>query len=227
MRPGSDINTAGFEIGAIGDRHILTVNKFCYARPHLILIASDGYRRQYEPLDEADLTAAWNTIATMESDYIAIYNCGKDGGCSRLHKHMQVMPMPPKHFASFLDVEAGQEPRVPFQWYYHQFCQSKDVTTSELVDTYHELVSQALKAYEASTGIASGVKLDVSYPHNVVLSKRWMIVIPRRHGDVNNDVGANALGMLGVIAVAKQQAIDKWIQLGPVEALTILGVPRA
>lgn len=135
--------------------------------------------------------------------------------------------MPLEHFASFLDVEAGQEPRVPFQWYYRRLGPSQDVTTSELVDTYNQLMSSALKAYEASTGIANGVNPDVSYPHNVILSKRWMTVIPRTHGDVNNQVAANALGMLGLVAVAKQATIDKWIQLGPVESLAILGVPRA
>lgn len=202
------------------------MNKFCYFRPHLILISSDGHRRQYEPLDKVDLTAAWKTITTVESDYIAIYNCGKDAGCSRLHKHMQVMPMPRQHFANFLDGETGQEPKVSFQWYYHRFGPFKDVTISELVETYSQLRSKALETYEASIRMAHRVSPDVSCPHNVILSRRWMMVIPRRRGDVDSDIAANALGMLGVIAVAKEQAIEKWIQLGPVESLAILGVPR-
>lgn len=228
MRPGSDINTTGFEISAIGDSHILAVNKFCYARPHLILIAADGYRRQYEALDEADLIAAWKTLVAMDGDYIAIYNCGKDGGCSRLHKHMQLMPMPPKHFASFLDSDIGREPKLPFQWYFRRFDQSENVVTpSELLEAYSELLFNALKAYKASTGISNDIKLDDSYPHNVVLSKRWMIVIPRRQGDINGKVSANALGMLGVVAVAEQQDIDNWVQSGLFQSLKTLGVPRA
>lgn len=42
-REGSDISTYGFEIGEINTTHILVANKFCWVRPHLMLITSDGY----------------------------------------------------------------------------------------------------------------------------------------------------------------------------------------
>lgn len=68
------------EIGDIGSTHFLITNKFCFARPHLMLLTSDGHQRQYEPLHENDLGAAWSVLSTIGRDYIAFYNCGRDGG---------------------------------------------------------------------------------------------------------------------------------------------------
>lgn len=39
-------------------------------------------------------------------------------------------------------------------------------------------------------------------PHNMILTTRWMGVLPRRWGAINKEAGVNSLGMLGVIAVA-------------------------
>ena len=54
-----------------------------------------------------------------------------------------------------------------------------------------------------------------------------MVVLPRRRAAVNKEAGANALGMVGVIAVATQKEIDNWIDIGPAKALAELGVPKA
>ncbi|PIG80769.1 hypothetical protein AARAC_010656 [Aspergillus arachidicola] len=120
-RDGSDISTTGFEI-ATTDTHILIANKFSFSRPHLMLLTLDGHRRQYEPLNETDLDGAWRILNAAETDYVAFYNCGRDGGCSRLHKHLQVMPLPANSFAAFLDSPEGREPeaRVPFEWFYRR-----------------------------------------------------------------------------------------------------------
>jgi ATP adenylyltransferase len=53
-----------------------------------------------------------------------------------------------------------------------------------------------------------------------------MIVLPRRRAAVNKEAGANAIGMMGVVAVATQSEIDGWIRLGSAAALTELGVPK-
>jgi ATP adenylyltransferase len=36
----------------------------------------------------------------------------------------------------------------------------------------------------------------------MILTTRWMVVLPRRWGAINKEAGVNSLGMLGVIAVA-------------------------
>ncbi|KAJ3482688.1 hypothetical protein NLG97_g7502 [Lecanicillium saksenae] len=231
LRPGSDISTVGFEIGTIGDSHLVVVNKFSFARPHLMLVSTDGFRRQYSPLDKVDLDAAWEALSAFGSseNHVVFYNCGRDGGCSRLHKHMQLMPMPAKGFAAFLDVVDGKEPDVPFSWAYRRFDDSGSVSSADLVVTYNELLSEASDAYKASVGSsksADAKQPDAAIPHNMVLTQRWMIVLPRRQAAINKEAGANALGMLGVIAVATQKEIDNWVKLGLRQSLKTLGVPQ-
>lgn len=226
-------------MGDVGTSHVLVANKFALARPHIMVLTTDGHRRQYEPLDESDLIAAWTVLNELSKeggrDYVVFYNCGRDGGCSRLHKHMQLIPMPPASFASFLDIgpeariEPGKEeqPDVPFHWFYRRFASKANVTPIELVKIYAELLKQA-----AAVGRGSAEHDDTSLPgaapcpHNLVFTRRWMLVIPRRRGAVGKEIAANAIGMLGVIPVASHHEMEGWIEFGPARALTELGVPR-
>ncbi|KAF3065735.1 Diadenosine 5',5'''-P1,P4-tetraphosphate phosphorylase 2 [Trichoderma lentiforme] len=224
---GSDISTKGFEIGPIGNDHFVIANKFCYARPHLMLLTCDGYRRQYEPLDEAGLEAAQTVLLSMSQDFVVFYNCGQDGGCSRLHKHMQLIPKPPHSFADFLDNEASSSnpPKVPFHWFYQRI----DVANTDakgLTEVYTNLLQQATAVGQGLAQHADSAPPGAACPHNFIMSKRWMIVIPRRRAGINKEAGANALGMLGVIAVATRAEIDNWIRLGLSESLRELGVPK-
>lgn len=138
-REGSDISTHGFEIGEVSTSHLLVANKFCWARPHLMLITSDGYQRQYECLNLNDIKSVWSFLSALDTDYVAFYNCGQDGGCSRLHKHLQLIPTPSSLFASFLDSKDGQPPRVPFEWFYRRL-NPHDSTPERLLDIYYHLL---------------------------------------------------------------------------------------
>ncbi|OQD63472.1 hypothetical protein PENPOL_c009G00028 [Penicillium polonicum] len=219
-RAGSDISTTGFELGAL-DTHLVIVNKFCFARPHLMLLTFDGYKRQYEALDESDLNDTWQLLNSAKSDYVAFYNCGPNGGCSRLHKHLQVMPLPASSFAAFLDSPGEPETKVPFQWFYRRF--GSDLTPAALFAAYKDLLEEATKvAGDYTTDAPPGAVC----PHNVIFTKRWMVVLPRRRGAINKEAGVNSLGMLGVIAVATTKEVDNWVRLGLTESLAELGVPK-
>ncbi|KAF5967585.1 5 5 P-1 P-4-tetraphosphate phosphorylase 2 [Fusarium coicis] len=224
-RDGSDINTAGYEICDVAGTHVLVANKFCFANPHLMLLTSDSHQRQYEALNKGDLAAAWSVLSTMGEDYVAFFNCGRDGGCSRLHKHMQLIPKPNDSFASFLDANDEKEPEVPFQWFYHRFGDSKP-GVDDLVNIYNDLLGKATEVGHAKAENADSAPPEAAVPHNFLLTQRWMIVLPRRRAAVNKEAGANAIGMMGVIAVATQGEIDNWIRLGPATALAELGVPK-
>ncbi|KAH9909560.1 ATP adenylyltransferase-domain-containing protein [Xylariomycetidae sp. FL2044] len=225
-RAGSDISTEGYEITDVGHHHFLAANKFSYATPHLLLLTHDVHRRQYEPLDTSDFTSAWAVLQTMGTEYVAFYNCGREGGCSRMHKHMQLMPMPENSLAAFLDFEEGIEPHVPFQWF-HRRLACERTTPDLLTEIYTDLLRQASgTAASRAKNAGATVPAAAAFPHNVLFTDRWMLVIPRRRADINKEAGANALGMLGVVAVATESEVDSWIRLGPVECLRELGVPR-
>ncbi|KAG5745736.1 hypothetical protein H9Q69_011914 [Fusarium xylarioides] len=228
LLPGSDIDTNGFEMGGSeSSTHFLVANKFCFSRPHLMMLTRDGYRRQYEPLNQSDFDAAWGTLGSLNDatkDYVVFFNCGKDGGCSRLHKHLQLMPLPASGFAvDFLNSDTTNEPKVPFEWFYHKF-EDNVATASQATEIYLQLLQQATEAWKASTG--KDIPDGHACPHNVAFTSRWIVVIPRRKAAVNKEAGVNSLGMLGVIAVATEKEIENWVKLGLTNSLRELGVPR-
>lgn len=221
MKEGSDIDTRGFEIGNVGTAHFIAANKFCFARPQFMLVTLDGYRRQYEPLDEADFEAAWSLLSMMTDDYIVFFNGGRDAGCSRLHKHLQFMPTPANSFASFLDTD-GPEPDLPFRWFYKNL-DFQHESPADLTKIYNELLQQASQAH----GCEDEAFLPGDQcPHNMIMTRRWMIVIPRRKGAIDKTSGGNALGMLGVVAISSQDEVRGWTEFGFREALRELGVPK-
>ncbi|KAF5566680.1 ATP adenylyltransferase II [Fusarium phyllophilum] len=228
LLPGSDIDTNGFEMGGSdSSTHFLIANKFCFSRPHLMMLTRDGYSRQYEPLSQSDFDAAWGTLASLNdatTDYVVFFNCGKDGGCSRLHKHVQLMPLPASGFAvNFLNSDTTEEPKVPFEWFYHKF-EDNVATASKATEIYLQLLQQATEAWKASTG--KDIPDGHACPHNVAFTPRWIVVIPRRKAAVNKEAGVNSLGMLGVIAVATEKEIENWVKLGLTNSIRELGVPR-
>jgi ATP adenylyltransferase len=162
----------------------------------------------------------------MSTDYIAFYNCGQDGGCSRLHKHMQLIPTPEGTFASFLD-SAGlePEPQVPFQWFHHRF-DSQYMTAQYLAEIYDKVLGQATEIGGGLSEHAHTALPGAACPHNMIMTKRWMAVVPRRRAAVTKAVAANAMGMLGYIAVATEAEVDEWIRAGLTESLKELGVSK-
>lgn len=192
-----------------------------------MMLTRDGYCRQYEPLDQKDFQAAWPTLAALNNtttDYVVFFNCGKDGGCSRLHKHVQLMPLPASGFAvDFLNSSSTEEPKLPFEWFYHRF-EDSATAYSKGAEIYLHLLQQATETWETSTG--KNVPDGQACPHNVAFTSRWIVVIPRRSAAVNKQAGVNSLGMLGVIAVATEKEIDNWVKLGLTNSLKELGVPR-
>ncbi|KAK1997431.1 ATP adenylyltransferase [Colletotrichum falcatum] len=248
--PGGDISIAGYEIGLVGGggTHILTFNKFCAYRPHLMLVTADGRRRQFEALGGADLGAAREVLTGLHrgggggggsgQEYLVIFNCGKDGGCSRLHKHMQVIPAPDA--IPLWPDEIG--PRPPFRYFVHRFAgplnggaggdEARGMPSAdELVGVYRQMLRQAAALVPGREGVVAGENGDgdvddereAAVPHNVVLGGRWMVVIPRVADGVDG-AGVNAAGMLGVVWAAGRETVDKWKGIGPRWVLEEVGV---
>ncbi|KAF5512960.1 Diadenosine 5',5'''-P1,P4-tetraphosphate phosphorylase 2 [Colletotrichum aenigma] len=222
--PGGDISVAGFVISPVNNTHVLMFNKFCAYRPHLILLTANGYRRQFEPLGREDLEAARDVLRGLNSkggsEYLVIFNCGKDGGCSRLHKHMQVIPAP-SDFRLWPDEEA-LEAAVPYEYLLKRF-ENGVPGGEEVAGMYGEML-------RAATALVPGreevVEEDgVAVPHNVVLSERWMVVVPRTKMDVDGG-GVNAAGMLGMVWASGEETYERWMGLGPREVLAEVGVRK-
>ncbi|KAK1757739.1 ATP adenylyltransferase-domain-containing protein [Echria macrotheca] len=228
LRPGSDIDVSGYEVADLGETHMLIFNKFPAARPHLLVLTQDGFRRQHEALDRADIGALWQVLSSFQQGkrYLAIFNCGVESGCSRLHKHMQVFAAPEEdeQFALWPDANNGDgstHAAVPFRFFLHRF-ERGFPPADELLKIYLELLGKA----ETAVGQRSrGGAIDGAVPHNVVLDRRWMLVVPRRAAGLNGII-ANSAAALGMIWVANEEQIEAWVQEGPARVMAHVGVPR-
>lgn len=232
-RPGSDIDTEGYELPIdIGSTHFLAFNKFASARPHLLLLTEDGYERQYTALGEHDMTAVHKVLSCLNGTgprrYTAIYNCGIDGGCSRLHKHMQVFPVSDEsrkgeRFPIWPDaVTTAESSSVPFHFFMHRF-EKGFPPTSTLLHVYRQLLGQAEKVWlEHEKGLERPEGHAI--PHNVIIDRNWMVVIPRRKAGWRG-ADANAAGMLGMVWVKSEETMRLWTENGPAHVLSEVGIP--
>ncbi|KAM7192415.1 ATP adenylyltransferase domain containing protein [Naviculisporaceae sp. PSN 640] len=259
-KPGSDINVEGYEVATLGcagaDGHILAFNKFPAARPHFLILTANGYRRQFEPLDERDLWAMWTVMGKFngygnygtnggktKQRHISFFNCGLKSGCSRLHKHMQVFPILAEHKTELEEGEASEEfklwPDIEDPEFYEQVLpftvaiarlneENGYMTRTRLLETYQSLLKEA-EGYLGDSlekqvyGDGHG-ECESAIPHNVLLDRNWMVVIPRRAAGWKG-ADCNAISMLGMNWVSSEEKIDQWARLGPAEVLKRVGVP--
>lgn len=221
--PGSDIFEVDpdLNVSIINDTHRLVLNRYCVFRPQYLILTLDSYRRQTELLDESDLAAAWMALQSMKTDCFVIYNCGKEAGCSRLHKHLQMFPLP-EEFTLFPDQHSFGS--IPFKFSLSRVEGKQGNGNTEmrkiLYAEYQALVSKALDIISEPSRVSQDY-----FAHNVVLTKRWLMVIPRRK-EAFQGASANAAGMCGMVWAATSQQVDKWLELGPANILSELGFAR-
>ncbi|KIW89483.1 uncharacterized protein Z519_09639 [Cladophialophora bantiana CBS 173.52] len=219
--PGSDLVDAdpGLIVTKIHGTHLLVLNRFAVFRPQYLILTLDSFRRQTENLDETDLKAASLVLDHLSHEHFIMFNCGNEAGCSRLHKHMQVIPCL-DGFTLFPDVEGLDPESVPFRYFIRRIEPGTDGALDSLLPIYERLRNEAYEAWQAYTGDT----LDY-FPHNMMLTKRWMMVVPRRRVAAAQGATANAAGMMGMVWVTNTQQMDRWQQPGPAQVLAELGVP--
>ncbi|KAK7954283.1 hypothetical protein PG988_014977 [Apiospora saccharicola] len=216
--PGSDIDVSGYEMADVSDTHCVAFNKFCMYRPHLLLLTLDGYRRQYDPLSLDDMQAARLMLETMNWHHFMFFNCGKEGGCSRLHKHMQLAPLCKNRLKPWPETTAGDTVvKTPYQYILRRF--ENDLGPKQIHDLYAQMMVEARRILKIDPRSSEHI------PHNVALGRNWILVIPRRKAGFNGAY-ANTLGLLGMISVANEAELHCWLDQGAVEVLKQLGVPR-
>ncbi|KAF2715239.1 hypothetical protein K504DRAFT_368043 [Pleomassaria siparia CBS 279.74] len=212
--PGSDmyLTDQRLRVAVLNGTHDLALNLFAIDRPQFVLLTLDSYRRQHEPLDVDDFKAALEMVNELKDIY-AIFNCSEAAGCSRVHKHMQGLRGPPTAFDSFTKGSS----KIPFKSFAHHFTSGfSSVPASDILGVYQQFLEKTRKLL--------GKNEQEVCPHNVVLWRDWMIVVPRRQAAVEK-ASANAAGMLGSVWVPERSGVDVWLRLGCKSVLEQLGAP--
>jgi ATP adenylyltransferase/5',5'''-P-1,P-4-tetraphosphate phosphorylase II len=220
--PGSDIKRGPpeFLIANINSTHIFVFNKFCVYRAQYMLLTADSYQRQETTLTTEDFAAAWKVLNAFDTAHYVFYNCTSDSGNSREHKHMQLFEKPlagedGKGFILFPDSKTMLP--VPFKYFIEHF--KSEPSTEELHSAYENMLGKTREAL--------GLPKDAERcPHNMVLVKEWMMVIPRRKALVG-ETTVSAAGMLGLVWATTDEDVKTWKSLGPAKVLAEVGVPSS
>lgn len=226
--PGSDIYKSHPDqvIGTINNTHVLALNIYPVFRPQYLLLNLDSYRSQNDPLDLEDIEASWSVLHSVQSPHYVMYNCTKEAGCSRNHKHLQIVKKPevavsdPTGFLFFPDV-TDQEIRVPYVYFLHRFDdigQERPTESDFVFQVYSELLGKCRKALHIAETDTTSL-----CAHNMLLVKEWMIVLPRRSGNFKG-ASANAAGMMGMPTISNDELLRIWTDVGPTRVLKELGV---
>jgi ATP adenylyltransferase len=227
-----------FVLGSVGPDHTLIFNKFCPMRP-MFLLHTKQFQLQTDELNESDLAAVWSLLTAFKSPQVAIYNCGVEAGASQGHKHIQMFPArgPDEHtmfpdstelsFGKKMYANSSDDPnwhslsdevqsdrKLPFQNF--AIGLESDIGTNQLLSKYELLLAAKKKALQQARYNGAD--------HNVILVRKWMVIIPRTHANFKGKASANSAGMMGMAWVKDDDEVAHWTDLGIAKHLTYLGV---
>lgn len=209
-------------VSTVGEHHYLLLNKFSFYRPSL-LITTREYTSQEEALTGDDITALWAVMQSFSSRYLGIYNCGYHSGSSQGHKHMQIWPYPDEEklgfqlfpgFATSENLIADNIPPIPYK---HFVLRLPANATANAVIERHDRLLEATRHAQQKAGSGSA--------HNVIISKEWICLIPRRRSGFETGSGVNSGGVTGCSVVTSEAERQAWMSLGPAEYLKSVAIP--
>lgn len=207
----------------VGNDHLLLLNIYAFYRPSL-LITTREYHPQEEALNEGDLTAAWAVLEKFSKEkYFLIYNCGYNSGSSQGHKHMQLWPYPnekelgfelfPNQAQSETDI-AKDITNVPLKHFVLRL--PPDARTATVIEAHRRLLQEVRKIQQQT---------ESGTAHNVIITKNWICLVPRRHSGFERGVGVNSAGVLGLAWAVNEDEKSAWNSIGAAELLRFVGIP--
>lgn len=191
-------------VGDLSPTHGAVLNKFNVFGGHLLVIT-----RKFVPqeglLDGDDFGALLTAMQGV--DGLGFYNAGRQAGASQPHRHLQVAPLPLMPSIDGLPtpvdaaIAAGRP--LPFT---HSFA---PLGGRPLARSNAPHLFELFKSLMADQGLAGGDR-----PYNLLLTRRWMIVVPRCV-DRFEGVSINALGFVGSLLVRDRGRLELIMALGP------------
>jgi ATP adenylyltransferase len=204
----------------VSPTHTLLLNKFSIIERHL-LIVTRRFEHQESLLGADDFDALARCMD--EVDGIGFYNAGAAAGASQAHKHLQLVaaqaPIEPLLDAAQPPVGSRGEGilRVPALDFRHAFARLApslwDHPARSLTMLYRELLATCgLGAVSTPEGERQ------SGPYNLLVSRRWMLVVPRSRGRWEN-IWVSALCYAGILFVRGEDDAARLRAAGPLAVL--------
>lgn len=229
----------------------IILNKYCAVK-NQILLTSILPRSQSETLDACELASVYRTLKALPRNHLAFYNCGKDGGASQPHKHVQIAPLELDVFQDLFPNKVISRSGRDFHWVFSglnivdilvvsqdaskqsALIQHPDVPYAHfIVRTAGECTGEYLQSLFntllSATKSALGSQLDDAQPtpaYNFLMTSDWMMMIPRTNAACNG-VGVNAVGMLGILWLESDGQLQALNNIGFDDALVYVGLRKA
>ena len=173
--------------------YVCLLNRFPIVVPHL-LVCAKNYIPQTSVLTLADFTA-WVKGIT-HSDVLGFFNAGHIAGSSQMHRHMQLVRTSIPLESQIVN---GQLPFKNAMFLY------KDLNPKQLYADY--LV--AMESLQLNTTkLVNG--LSECLPYNILLTERWMLIIPRVKNQVET-LSGHGVNFSGRFLVNSEQQLE-WLQ---------------
>jgi ATP adenylyltransferase len=218
-------------VAPISPSHVALLNKFNVIDHHL-LIVTRRFEHQETLLTAGDFVAL--AACLREFDALAFYNAGPAAGASQTHKHLQLVPLPLGGGSAgvpiepLLDAARGRRGvcTVPGFGFRHAYARFDARSPADAVAAGHSLQSLYEKLFEAAglRGIDRDGETRQSAPYNLLVTRRWMLVIPRSR-ECYGTLSINALGYAGSLFVRDDEEFETLRRAGPVSVLRELAVP--
>ena len=192
---------------------MIILNKFPLEPGHVMAISRE-FRQQQSLLDVED----WQAIATVlaEIDVLVMFNGGKPAGASQDHRHIHFMPGRKASLEPlFLDLAVSPDPqRVPAFNFPHVLVRldgaaaieagAEPAALAEELDVAFRRAAQAL-------GLKSGGPDQLSSSYNILMTRRWMLVVPRRENAFEGEgvrISLAAVHYGGLIMVREREQLE-------------------
>ena len=173
--------------------YVCLLNRFPIVVPHLLICAKD-YIPQTSVLTFADFNA-WVKGITR-SDVLGFFNSGHIAGSSQMHRHMQLVRTSIPLESQIIN---GQ---LPFK---HAVFLYKGLNPNQLYADYLD----AMESLQLNTTkLVNG--LSECLPYNILLTERWMLIIPRVKNQVET-LSGHGVNFSGRFLVSSEQQLA-WLE---------------
>jgi len=210
--------------------HVCLLNKFNVVDHHLLIITRE-YESQQAWLTLEDFVALARCLTEIKG--LSFYNSGPVAGASQHHKHLQLIPLSsaaadPIPIATAIPAPSAAiapPPLVPSLPFQHGL---QPLTLAWTQAPCHDLGPELLRVYRQIMGTL-GLDLAAAQPdqpYNLLITRDWMMGIRRSHPSYQG-INVNSLGYAGWLLVKTPEDLEKLCQIGPLNLLTQVGVPRA
>jgi ATP adenylyltransferase len=191
--------------------HYVLLNKFPAVAGHVLIVT-----RRFEPQERLLTVDDFEALAACLArvDGLGFYNGGVEAGASQPRKHLQLVPLP------FVAGDGDRPPiepllvagdGLPFR---HAVAPiAPDATPAALHAIYRGLLARcAVAAVPSADGEMQ------SAPYNLLVRRRWMMVVPRSRARVES-IAVNALGFAGSLFVRSDAELARVREIGPMQVL--------